>query len=376
MTITKKETVKKTPVKKKVVEDKVEGMFDALKAKIHKNVKGAHCEVMSESTIAKVESWVSMPSYDLNRIISGKLDVGMPEKSLMLLVGQEHTFKSSMMVKMAKQALDDGFKPVIIDTEGGISGEFAARWGLDLDRVLYSYTCWAEEAKGILAQIKESGEQKFCIIIDSMGGLDKLKSYNDALGGEYKQDMGGVARILKSTLKLLVNIIKSQNSIGIISSHFYSSSGSVPMPDSVVGGKALLLLPDIILYLKKAGKADTERAKIDKRVNIISIKNRFYPAGKLGYVDIDYVNGINEFTGMMEIAIESGVIDQRASYYFYKGEKIGQGLVNSVEIILQNKTLKSNILKDINKYLTTTGFSNEVDEHLSKDLKDLQEQIG
>jgi hypothetical protein len=44
------------PKKKSVKEEKVEGMFDALKAKIQKANKGIHCEVMSESTIAKVEN--------------------------------------------------------------------------------------------------------------------------------------------------------------------------------------------------------------------------------------------------------------------------------------------------------------------------------
>jgi recombination protein RecA len=311
----------------------------------------------------------------LNRIISGKLDQGLPEKSLTLLVGQEHTFKSSLMVNTAKQALLEGFKPVIIDTEGGISGDFAARWGLDLDKVLYIYSPWAEEVKGALAQLKESQEEKFCIILDSIGGIDKLKSYGDALGGEYKQDMGGNARIIKSTLKLLVNIIKSQNSIGVVSSHFYSSSGSVPMPDSVVGGKSVLLLPDIILYLKKVGKAANAKIAEDKRVLVMSIKNRFYPAEKVGYVDIDYVNGINVFSGMMEIALEAGIIVQGGSWFSYKGENVAQGLTKATQVVLADPVLKKSILDEINEYLQTTGFSSAVDEKISKDIKLMAESI-
>jgi recombination protein RecA len=292
----------------------------------------------------------------------------------MLLVGQEHTFKSSMMVLMAKQALKEGFKPVIIDTEGGISGSFAARWGLDLSKCLYIYTPWAEQIKGALAQLKESQEEKFCIILDSIGGIDKLKSYGDALGGEYKQDMGGNARIIKSILKLLVNIIKSQNSIGVVSSHFYSSAGSVPMPDSVVGGKAVLLLPDIILYLKKVGKAANEKIAEDKRVLVVSIKNRFYPAEKIGYVDIDYVNGINKFSGMVEIALSAGIIEQKGAWFVYKDEKI-QGLTNTTKYILDNPEIKKTILGEINDCLQTTGFSSEVDVDLSKDIKTMTESI-
>ena len=144
---------KETPVVKPA------GMFDDLKAKIAKKVKGVHCSVMSESDIANVEKWIPLPTFDLNRITSGELYKGLPEKSLTLLVGQEHTFKSSLAVLTAKSALEQGFKPVIIDTEGGITKDFAARWGVDTDKCLYVYSPWAEEIKGVLAQIKETQER-------------------------------------------------------------------------------------------------------------------------------------------------------------------------------------------------------------------------
>lgn len=307
--------------------------------------------------------------------MSGELHRGLPEKSLTLLVGQEHTFKSSLAVLTAVSALKQGFTPIIIDTEGGISKDFAARWGLDVNKCLYNYTPWAEEIKGILAQIKEQNGRKYCVIIDSIGGIDKMKSYDDALGGEYKQDMGGNARIIKSILKLLVNIIKAQNSIGVITSHFYSQSGSVPLPDSVVGGKALMLLPDIILYLKKAGKADTKRVDTDKKVNVFSIKNRFYPTDKIGAVNIDYVNGIDQFAGIFELALEMEVIEQKGSFFSYKGETIAQGLANSVEALLSLPTLKNKILNDINEKLKTTGFSTFKELNMDEDLKKAKQII-
>jgi recombination protein RecA len=257
-------------------------------------------------------------------------------------------------VLTAKSALEQGFTPVLIDTEGGISKEFAARWGLDVGKCLYNYTPWAEEIKGVLAQVKEQDGRKYCIIIDSIGGIDKMKSYDDAIKGEYKQDMGGNARIIKSILKLLVNIIKAQNSIGVITSHFYSQSGGVPMPDSVVGGKALMLLPDIILYLKKASKTDTNKIDTDKKVNVFSIKNRFYPTDKIGAVNIDYMNGIDRFAGVFELALEMEVIDQKGAWFSYKEERLAQGMSNSVEFVLDNPNIKKLILDDVNEQLKTT----------------------
>ena len=107
----------------------------------------------------------------------------------------------------------------------------------------------------------------------------------------------------------------------------------------------------------------------------MSIKNRFYPAEKVGYVDIDYVNGINVFSGMMEIALEAGIIVQGGSWFSYKGENVAQGLTKATQVVLADPVLKKSILDEINEYLQTTGFSSAVDEKMSKDIKLMAESI-
>ena len=92
--------------------------LEELKAKINKNVKGTHCDVMSNSDIAKIERYVDTNHYDLNRIISGSLFKGIPEKTMTMLVGPEASFKSSFMCLAMANAQSMGYTPVIIDTEG------------------------------------------------------------------------------------------------------------------------------------------------------------------------------------------------------------------------------------------------------------------
>ncbi len=89
--------------------------LDALKNKLQNAVKGAHVEVLSESTIATERTWFPTPSYDLNRILSGSLYKGLPSKSLTLLVAPEASFKSSFMCLCAARAQKAGFTPVIFE---------------------------------------------------------------------------------------------------------------------------------------------------------------------------------------------------------------------------------------------------------------------
>ena len=61
---------------------------------------------------------------------------------------------------------------------------------MNTDDIFYVYTPWIDEVMPILAQIKETGEHNLVIGLDSVGGLQRLKAYNDALDGDVKADQG------------------------------------------------------------------------------------------------------------------------------------------------------------------------------------------
>ena len=114
--------------------------LDSIKNLLLKNVSGTHVSVMSESDLSKSTDFIKTPSLDLNRILSGNLFKGIPNRNLVGIVGPEHTMKSSFMILCMAEAIRQGYTPIIIDTEGGVKDEFCRRWGLDLSKVLYVYT--------------------------------------------------------------------------------------------------------------------------------------------------------------------------------------------------------------------------------------------
>ena len=162
--------------------------LDSLKKKLETKSKGVHISILSESDIAKTEKWLPSPSYDLNRVLSGSLNTGIPLKTHMLLVGPEASFKSSCMAIMLANAQREGLTPVIIDTEASWTGDFVKRWGINPEGVLYIYTPWVDEVTTLLTQILESEDRDLAIIIDSIGGLDRYKLVEDGLKGDIKAD--------------------------------------------------------------------------------------------------------------------------------------------------------------------------------------------
>jgi recombination protein RecA len=330
----------------------MENEFAELQDRIKKAVKGVHVSVLSESDIATNRFWLKTPALDLNRILSGSLNKGIQSRNLIAIIGPEHTFKSSFMILCMAEAQKQGKKCIIIDTEGGISSDFCTRWGLDTSKILYNYTPWVSEVKSIIAQIRETGDEDFVIGIDSIGGLDRLKSHDDALKGDPKSDQGLLQKEIRGTLKLLLNVCVAQNSIGIVTGHMYGMPGKgMPMPDQIGGGKAMKLFPSILIMLKKSKLLEGKNI-VGSEITATTLKNRYYPPFQTASVQLNYVDGIKVNAGLLALGIEAGLVQLKGSWYnMTDGEKLGQGESNAMN------NIDKKFIDKLDKWLKNTGYS-------------------
>lgn len=341
-----------------------------LKKKIEKATKGIHVSILSESDIARVENWTPTPSYDLNRILTGDLFKGLPEKSLTYCVGPEASFKSSFSCICAANAQREGYKPIIIDSEGAWTGDFVKRWGLDPDNMLYIYEPFVDNVCSVIAQLIDSDDDKFIVILDSLGGLENEKLLNDATAGDVKADQGGLQKRIKRLLKLMLNLVKKKKSIGIYTGHMYGNPGASYGPsESVGGGFFAKLAPDIILQLKKSKNVDKDKNVIGNLVTATSLKNRFYPAFNQCIVDINYIDGIRKTAGLLDLAIKAGYIDKAGAGWM-------TNTLTNEKVQGEAKTdiwFTDDMLNKLNDFLKDTGYST-VNEDLKKEM--INEETG
>jgi recombination protein RecA len=341
-------------------------VFDSLKDRINKNVKGTHVAVMSESDIAKPSEWVRTPALDLNRILSGSLYRGIPNRHLIGIVGPEHTFKSSFMVLCMADAQKQGYKPVIIDTEGGAGEEFCRRWGLDTENTLYIYSPWVDEVRSTLAQIKEEGAKKLIIGIDSIGGLDRYKAFEDALKGDPKADQGLLQKNIRSMLKLLLNICIEQETIGIVTGHMYSRPGLIPMPDQVGGGKAMRMFPTILINLKRELIKDDDKNITGTDITASTLKNRLYPPFQESVISIDYHKGIDPYAGLLDLLMTAGLVTKDGNTYSAGDVTVGVGYGAAQAKLCMLPAL----IEKLDEWLKTTGYST-----VNNNLKQAEEML-
>ena len=342
--------------------------FEEIQEKLSKASKGSRMMVLSDSQVSKIEEWLYTPTLDLNRILSGSLYKGVAEKTHTLLVGPEASGKSSFMCLNLAAAQKLGYTPIIIDAEGAWTGDFVTRWGIDPTKAMVINTPWVEEIMVELVKIIDEGWTKLAIVIDSIGALESKKMVDDGLKGDVKADQGGLQKKIKRIMKLIVGIVKLQDSVAFSAGHYYGNPTGYGEPDQIGGGKYPKLAADYLITLKKSklyenpqGKTVAMKGKvIGTEIKAATLKNRFYPPFQEAKFEINYTGGVNKLAGIIDIAKGMGLVDISGSWVTCDtlGLKV-QGEAKFYEAIKQMDS--SPLLDEIEKTLKTSGYSSSND---------------
>ena len=306
-------------------------------------------------------------------MLSGSIFKGLPEKTLTALVGPESSFKSSFMCLTMANAQKQGYIPVIIDTEGAWNSFFVKNWGLDSDNILYVYSPFIDEVIRVIGSLLNSGE-KYIIGIDSIGNLETEKLEKELLDGEVpKADMGVLQKKIKRMLKILLAVCKKQNSIALIAGHYYGNPSQYGAAESIGGGYHMRLAPHIIISLKKSKILDGPKESqnvVGNRIKAITLKNRFYPAFQETSVDINYREGIDKYSGLIDVAMDAGFIERNGAWYTntVTGDKC-QGVAKINEII------NDDMLKELDEYIEKTGYST-INDEIEEVMEEVDKEIN
>ncbi len=297
--------------------------FEEIKLKLESSSKGSRMMVLSESEVASIKEWLFTPTYDLNRILSGSLFKGVAEKTHTLLVGPESSGKSSFMCLNLAAAQKVGYTPIIIDTEGAWTEDFVKRWGIDPEKAIVINTPWVEDIMIELAKIIDNGWTKLAIALDSIGALESRKMLDDGIKGDVKADQGTLQKKIKRIMKMLVGIVKIQDSIAFSAGHYYGDPSGYGDPNKIGGGKYPKLAADYLITLKKshvyenpnATKACDRGNVIGTRIYAATLKNRFYPPFQEALFEINYQDGVNKIAGIVDVAMDMNFIEKSGSWY-------------------------------------------------------------
>lgn len=276
--------------------------------------------------------WHGTGNYVLNYILSGNFHKAIPQGRITALAGPSSSGKSFVQCNIAREAQKDGALVLMVDSENALDDEFVSKIGVQTDSPeLYNYksvVTISNTIKMISNFIKgyrkyyESQEggiregAKVLIVVDSLDMLLTDSELDNFTKGDNKGDQGQRAKQTKAMLRNLVQAIKDLN-ISIVCTHqVYAAT-----QDKILKGEGVWVINDAVRYslsqialLTRLKLKDDSREVSGIRMKCEGFKTRFTKPFQTVVIDVPYETGMNQYSGLIEVAESMGILTRAGAY--------------------------------------------------------------
>jgi recombination protein RecA len=269
---------------------------------------------------------------------------GLPIGRVIEYYGVEAGGKTSLALKVAVDAMRQGYVLFFIDLEHALDRTLASNIGVDVDSPYFCITQpdFGDQAMEIIEAILES-KIKSLIIVDSISALLPKEEYEAGFLDPVQP--GRQANLMSRSLRKLTPMVSKTDSMIIFVNQLRSTIG--PFASTVTsGGKALKFYASIRLSVNMKDKIDQNGITIGHSAKVKVVKNKVAAPYHETVLDIFYGSGFSSMSDMLRIAVMNNIVVKSGAWYAYKEEKIGQGMVNTLQFFLKNPDTYKTIVQE------------------------------
>ncbi len=314
--------------------------------------KGAIMKMGADGAKVKVDA---IPTGAIN--LDAAIGVGgIPRGRVTEIYGPESSGKTTLCLHVVANAQRQGGTAAFIDAEHALDTDYAAKLGVDIDKLLVSQPDTGEQAMEICEILVRSGAVDV-IVIDSVAALVPKAEIEGEMGESH---MGLQARLMSQALRKLTGAIARSNCSVIFINQLREKIGVMfGNPETTTGGKALKFYASLRLDIRRIGPVKEKEDVIGSHVRVKVVKNKVAPPFKQAEFDIMYAEGISHTSLLVDIGAESGIIEKSGAWYSYGTQRIGQGRENAKLFLKDNPAVMAEIEE---KVKTVLGINKVVAE--------------
>ena len=267
---------------------------------------------------------------------------GLPRGRIVEIFGPEASGKTTLALTTAAEAQKNGGVAAFIDAEHALDPVYAKKLGVDVDNLLVSQPSCGEEALEITEKIVRSGAVDV-VIIDSVAALVPRAEIEGDMG---EQHVGLQARLMSQALRKLTAITSDTKTIVIFINQMRQKIGVMfGNPETTPGGLALKYYSSVRIDIRKIDNIKQGDLVIGSRVRVKIVKNKVAPPYRTAEFDMINGKGISREGCILDMGVESGIIEKTGNWFEYKGTRLGQGRERAREFLEQNPQISSEIEK-------------------------------
>ncbi|HLE05271.1 MAG TPA: recombinase RecA [Anaerolineales bacterium] len=305
---------------------------------------------MGEATHLAVES---IPTGSL--ALDQALGVGgIPRGRVSEIYGPEASGKTTLCQHIVAEAQRLGGLVAYIDMEHALDPAYAAVCGVDVDNLYIAQPDTGEQALEITETLVRSGAIDV-VVVDSVAALVPRAEIEGDMG---EPTMGLQARLMSQALRKLSGAIKQTNTAVVFTNQLRQRIGVMfGNPETTSGGMALKFYASVRIDLRRIESIKVGQEVVGNRVRARVVKNKVAAPFRVAEFEILFNEGISKVGGILDLAVENGLVDKKGSFYLHGESRLGQGRENAKQYLRENPSLAAELEKGVRAAFAATALA-------------------
>ena len=326
-----KKVVAKTLSKNDTREAKAEALKQAL-GNIEKNYGRGAIMKLGDEAVEKVDV-ISTGSIGLNYALGVG---GFPKGRVIEIFGPESSGKTTLALHAIAEAQKKGGIAALIDAEHAFDRFYAEKLGVDVTNLLISQPDNGEQALEIAEQLIRSAAIDI-LVIDSVAALTPKSEIEGDMGD---RNVGLQARLMSQALRKLTGTISRTNTVCIFINQLREKIGVMFGPsETTTGGNALKFYASVRIDIRPSTAIKDGDNTLGRLTKVKVVKNKVAPPFKRCEFDIMFGEGISKAGEIIDLGVDTDVIQKSGSWFSYNGQKLAQGREAAKQLMYDNPEL-------------------------------------
>jgi recombination protein RecA len=273
---------------------------------------------------------------------------GFPRGRVIEVFGPESSGKTTVTLQVIAEAQKTGGMAAFIDAEHALDPVYAKKLGVDVDNLLVSQPDYGEQALEITETLVRSNAIDV-VVVDSVAALVPKAELEGEMGDSH---MGLHARLMSQALRKLTGTVSKSKTCLVFINQIREKIGVMfGNPETTTGGKALKFYSSVRVDIRRIAAIKDGDAVIGSRTKVKVVKNKVAAPFRDAEFDILYGEGISREGDLLDLAVNSNIVEKSGSWFSYKNERIGQGRENARQFLKDNKDVMAKLDGEVRKAL-------------------------
>ena len=255
---------------------------------------------------------------------------GVPKGRITEIHGAESSGKTTIAYHIIAEAQKAGGIAAFIDAEHSVDPEYARSLGVNIDALLVSQPSTGEEALEIMDALVRSGAVDV-VVLDSVAALVPKAEIEGEMGDSF---MGLQARLMSQAMRKLNGSISKTHTAAVFINQIREKIGVMfGNPETTPGGRALKFYASVMLDVRRIETLKQGNDMVGNRVKVKVVKNKCAAPFRQAEFDIMFGKGISRSGSIIDIGVETGLLNKSGSWFTYGDTRIGQGRENAKQFL-------------------------------------------